>query len=126
MNLTLKKFIGLSLLSGFVLVIGTVPLNLLTKKQLDLTPVYFVVPLVMIVTILFHYFLLQVSKGESKTFIGKFMASSGIKLMIYLTVIVVYVVSYQHNAKVFLTTFLISYFVFTVIEVLFILNHLKK
>lgn len=126
MNPALKKFIGYCLLTGSVLIAGTLPLNYLTEKNLDLTPVYFVVLFVMVITILFHLYLLQVSKGDSKTFISKFMASSGVKLMIYLAVIVIYIVSYRLNAKVFLTSFLISYFVFSVIEVIFILTHLKK
>jgi hypothetical protein len=126
MNPALKKFIGYCLLTGSVLIVGTLSLNYLTVKHLDLTPVYFVVFFVMVITILFHLYLLRVSKGDSKTFISKFMASSGLKLMIYLTVIVVYIVSYRLNAKVFLTSFLISYFVFSVIEVIFILTHLKK
>jgi len=126
MNPALKKFIGYCLLTGSVLIAGTLPLNYLTNKHLDLTPVYFVVPFVMVITIFFHFYLIQVSKGESKTFIGKFIASSGLKLMIYLAVIVVYIVSYPNNSKVFLTSFLISYFVYSVIEVLIILNQLKK
>jgi len=126
MNPALKKFIIFSLIACIVLIIGALPLSLFTSKQIDITPVFFVVPFVMILTIIFHSYLLQVFKGDNKTFIGKFMASSGVKLMIYLTVIVFYVVSYKYNSTVFLTIFLISYIVFTFIEVVFILSHLKN
>jgi hypothetical protein len=126
MNAAFKKFVLYSLVSCLVLIMGIWPLSFFTDKQIDITPVFFVVPFVMIITIIFHSYLLQASKSDPKTFVGKFIASSGLKLMIYLTVIVFYIVWYQYNSKVFLTAFLISYIVFTFIEVVFILIHLKK
>lgn len=126
MNPALKKFIIFSLVACIVLIAAAIPLSYILHKHLDITPVYYVVPFIMAITIIFHYYLLQASKGESKKFISKFMASSGIKLMIYLTVIVLFVLSYPKNITVFLVSFLISYFVFTFIEVVFILSHLKK
>ncbi len=126
MNSALKKFIVYTVVAGFILVMGAWLLNSLIDNKLSITPVFFVVPFVMIVTILFHFYLLKASKGDAKVFVGKFVASSGIKLMLYLTVIVFYVVWYRQNEKVFLTSFLISYIVFTFIEVLFILSQTKK
>jgi hypothetical protein len=126
MSSDFKKFILYSIISCFVLMMGAWPLSVFTDKRIDITPVFFVIPFVMIITIIFHSYLLQASKNDPKTFIGKYIASSGLKLMIYLTVIVFYIVWYQYNSKIFLTTFLISYIVFTFIEVVFILSHLKK
>jgi hypothetical protein len=126
MDPALKKFIVYSLVAGIVLLFGAWPLLVFTDYQVDISPVFFVVPFVLVITIVFHYYLLQAAKGEPKAFIGKFMASSGIKLMIYLAVIVFYVIWHPQNSTVFLTAFLISYIVFTFIEVVFILSHLKK
>jgi hypothetical protein len=126
MNTAFKKFILYSVVAGAVLMFGAWPVYLFFGSRLDIFPVFFVVPFVMAVTILFHYYLMQALSGNPKSFVNKFMALSGIKLMLYLTVIVFYVVWYQQNISVFLTTFLISYFVFTFIEVIFILSQLKK
>jgi hypothetical protein len=126
MNIAFKKFVIYSLVASFVLLMGTALVSAFANNQLNTAPVYFVVPFVMIITIIFHSYLLQATKGDAKAFIPKFMASSGIKLMLYLAVIVFYIVWYERDVKVFLTSFLISYIVFTFIEVVFILSHIKK
>lgn len=126
MNPALKKFLLYSVLAGIILVVGAWSLNSYFKNPLDITPVFFVVPFVMVITALFHSYLIQAAKNDTKSFVNKYMASSGIKLMLYLTVIVLYIVGYHQNIKVFLISFLISYFVFTFIEIIFILSHIKK
>jgi hypothetical protein len=126
MNPELRKFILYSVITGALIILGAWPISVYSPREIDILPVYFIVPFVMIVTILFHAFLLHASKGDPKTFIGKFIASSGLKLMIYIAVIVMYVIVYNHNSTVFLSAFFISYIGFTIIEILFILNHLKK
>lgn len=88
-------------------------------------------PLAMLVvagiTSLAHYFLTEaVQKRKQREFNNLFISVTGLKLMFYLFGIVIYVVLNTGNAKIFLITFLILYFIFTTLEVVSIMSHIKR
>ena len=87
---------------------------------------YGVILLVLGVTILFHSFLINAAAKENMAFINKFLALTGIKLLFYLFFIVGYIFLIGIQPVSFLLTFLFSYLVFTVFEVVSILGFLKK
>jgi hypothetical protein len=87
--------------------------------------VYLLVPFVMLVTSSVHYILMKVSSNP-RTFIGKFVAFSGLKLIIFLIAILVYAFLIKNEVVIFMLGFLITYFVFTILEISAILKFLKK
>jgi hypothetical protein len=90
------------------------------------TGVFFVIPFVMVITVVFHFVLMKASMVNPRNFVGKFVAFSGIKLMIYLIVILVYAFTIKSEIVIFLLSFLITYVLFTTIEISAILKFLKK
>jgi uncharacterized membrane protein len=84
------------------------------------------IPFIMLVTILLHSILIIASKNNPNKFINKFMASSGLKLMLYLVVIIIYVFFVKRDIILFICAFLSLYLMFTVLEISAIINHLKK
>ena len=74
----------------------------------------------------FHYSVLQVSEKETSKFSSKFMMVSGIKMIIYLVIIVFYAFSFPEKAKIFLISFFVLYLLYTVFEVILIVNYFNK
>ena len=87
--------------------------------------VYLVIPFVMLVTAVVHYVLIKASSNP-RTFIGKFAAFSGLKLLVYLIAILIYAFSVKNEIVIFMLSFLITYFIFTIFEISAILKFLKK
>ena len=73
-----------------------------------------------------HYSILQVAEKETSKFTSRFLMATGIKMIIYLIFIIVYVFSHTTNAKIFLIYFLIHYLLYTAFEVYMILRYLKQ
>lgn len=85
-----------------------------------------VIVLVLVVTILFHSLLIKATAARPMSFINKFIAFTGAKLLLYLFIILGYVFIVSIQPVSFLLIFLCSYIVLTVFEVISILNFLKK
>jgi hypothetical protein len=77
-------------------------------------------------TVLFHYILVSATAERPGIFVNRFVALTGARLLFYLTVIIVYVLLVHYQAISFMITFLIGYFVYTIFEVVAILQYLKK
>ncbi len=69
------------------------------------------------VTFLVHFVLLKSTEKKFSKFYSSFMLSTTAKLMLYLTVLVVYSLLNKNNAVNFIITFLILYILFTIFEV---------
>jgi hypothetical protein len=125
MKSALKSFVFVSLALGIVL---SCAFFYVWEMQMinSFYPSAFAILFVMSLTILFHFYLLKISNGNAKLFFGKFIGSSGIKLMIYLLTIVLFIFLIPGYSKTFLITFLISYVLFSFTEIFFILKFLKK
>lgn len=87
---------------------------------------YVVVFLVFGVTVFFHSVLIKAASKQNMAFINKFLAFTGFKLLLYLFFIVGYIFLIGIQPVSFLLTFLFTYLVFTVFEVVSILEFLKK
>jgi hypothetical protein len=87
--------------------------------------VYFLVPFVLLVTIVVHFVLIKASSNP-RTFVGKFVAFSGLKLIIFLMAILIYAFLVKDEVVLFMMSFLITYFIFTILEISAILKFLKK
>jgi len=120
-----RKFILVALiiavLSGFLAWV----LNITVLKQHYFVGVYLCIPFIMLVTIVIHSFL-TISKNEPKKFINRFMAISGIKLFLYLIVIVIYTLAVNRDNIIFVISFFSLYVIYTITEISVILAYLKK
>lgn len=75
-----------------------------------------------VTTFLLHLFLHKMSKGNPKRFISYFMGATGIKLFLYMTVLIIFVFSLPDHAVGFISEFFVLYVFFTVYEVYFTLK----
>ncbi len=73
-----------------------------------------------------HFFTLRSSKKEPKRFPSYFMGITGIKMLVYLGAIGIYVLLFRDLAIPMLIAFLAFYLVYMVLEVKSILSDLKK
>lgn len=90
-------------------------------------PIFWVIlALIAILTALFHYSIIQVKEKGVTKFSTRFMMVSGVKMIIYLALIVSYVFSNSEKATPFLISFFVLYLIYTVFEVILIIKYLKN
>ncbi len=77
-------------------------------------------------TALIHYILIKVSEQNPKNFVTYFMAITGIKLFVYLIIIIAFALLMREQALGFSICFLLMYFLYTSFEVFVLLKHFKK
>jgi hypothetical protein len=75
-----------------------------------------------VTTLLLHLFLRKASKGNPKRFITYFMGATGIKLFLYMAVLLIFILFKPDRAVGFVLEFFILYLFFTAYEVYFILK----
>jgi hypothetical protein len=73
-----------------------------------------------------HLFLVNSAKGEPQGFIRKYMASTVFKFMFYMLLLIVLLLYTSDNKTILILHFLFYYAVFTVLEVGFLYNELRK
>ncbi|MBU8892615.1 MAG: hypothetical protein KOO66_07535 [Bacteroidales bacterium] len=122
----LKKFIIREIV--FASILGVIAYILFqTILEEYYLPIFWILfGLITVFTAVFHFSVLQVSEKEPSKFSSRFMMVSGIKMIIYLIIIVFYAFSFPEKAKIFLISFFILYSLYTVFEVILIINYFKK
>jgi hypothetical protein len=78
------------------------------------------------ITLALHWYLVRSSRKEIIKFTPRFMGATGIKMMLYVILIVVYLLIDRAHAVSFLIWFLICYFLYTVVEILSILRYINN
>jgi uncharacterized membrane protein len=68
----------------------------------------------------------KADQKKPKTFVGYFMAITGIKLFAYLIIITVYALVVGKAALGFVLWFLVLYLLYSGFEVVMLMKHLKK
>ena len=68
-------------------------------------------------TLFFHFGLLRASAGRPQAFVRFYMASTTIKLLLHIGVILLYCLFHREDAVRFIITFLVMYILFTTFEV---------
>lgn len=94
--------------------------------QFFTSSVYLLIGVLFIINCLFHAFLTHTAVNKSSAFIRYFLASTMLKLFVYIIIILLMVFLGTPLIKVFLVAFLMFYFVYTAHEVFSILQFLKK
>jgi hypothetical protein len=77
-------------------------------------------------TFLIHWILVKADQKNPKTFVGYFMAITGIKLFTYLIIITVYALIVGKAALGFVLWFLVLYLLYSGFEVVMLMKHLRK
>jgi hypothetical protein len=78
------------------------------------------------ITLALHWYLVRSSRKEIIKFTPRFIGATGIKMLLYIILIVVYLLIDRAHAVAFLLWFLICYFLYTVVEIISILRYLKN
>lgn len=86
----------------------------------------FVLLFVFLFTTVIHAILLKTARKKPKKLINRFLMLTGLKMMIYLLIMIIYLVISKQDSAPFLITFLIVYLVFSFFETLSILSYLKR
>jgi len=82
--------------------------------------------IIAIVTVFSHLKLMNTIEENARRFTTTFLSVMCVKLFIYLVFILVCLLIDRSQALIFVGTFLILYFIFTIFEVVEISNYLKK
>jgi len=121
-----RKFLIRELIFALIIAIISYVLFQTVLKEYYLPVFWLLFGIITIFTAVFHLSVLQVSDKSSAKFSSKFMMVSGIKMIVYLMLIVYYAFSFPEKAKTFLISFFILYLLYTVFEVFLIVRYLKK
>jgi ABC-type Fe3+-siderophore transport system permease subunit len=113
----------------FTLSVTTAVMIALAMLIYSLTPPYYYTPafpflllFFYIINFLMYRFLLKEMEKRPEKFINAFMAVTTTKLVLYMSVMIVYALVFKEDAKQFITVFFILYVVYTSIEVVSLLR----
>ena len=84
--------------------------------------IYYLVYFFTFTTLILHLVLFKLMKRSPRKFITYFMAAVGLKLFIYLAILLILVFSFPNRAVGILAEFFVLYLLFTVYETYFILK----
>ncbi len=126
MSVASRKFIfKISLFTLIVFVIASILFSTVLKTWF--LPSYpYQLLLIASVTTIGHLIIINASEQNSRKFSTAFLASVTLKLMIYLTFLLVFLLIDHSKVIPFVLTFIIFYVLFTVFEVIEVLNFIKK
>ena len=79
-----------------------------------------------LITIAFHYGITKATASRPQVFVHYYMASTSIKLLLNLGIIVVYSMLHREMAVRFILSFMILYFLFTIFEVAYVWKTIRK
>lgn len=109
-------FLKLILLSALLFLIFYLSINSFPAIINKFYP--FIISFFAIITLGFHILLSKKKENKFSSFVNNFMAFTMLKLLIYLTVLLVMVFADKTNAKSFIITYFINYLIFTSFEVI--------
>jgi hypothetical protein len=79
-----------------------------------------------ILTLVFHGYIVRASKRTLSKFTPRYLGATGIKMLVYMISVGIYIIIDSSEVIVFLVSFFILYLFFTVFEVRAVLKFLKK
>lgn len=86
----------------------------------------FVLLFIFLFTTVIHAILLKTARKKPKKLVNRFLMLTGLKMMIYLLIMIIYLIISKQDSVPFLLTFFIVYLVFTIFEISSILSCLKR
>ena len=107
----MNKFIKqLCILTLVVIVASVFMRNYLTVWWPAIVGFFFIVGLIV------FYFADKAKKKDMRKFTNFYMGATVLKMVVYLTIILVYAISFKEDAKRFAVTFLVYYLVYSIFE----------
>ncbi len=125
MNNHLKKFISRGIIISLILSIAGFFLFITILKEYFSFSFPVLLLVIFLITVLFHRYLIRSAGESNKKFPAKFLGATGIKMGLYMILIIIYVVLDRENAVPFLLVFMIIYLTFTIFEIISILNYIN-
>ncbi len=125
MNNHLKKFIIRGIIISLILSIAGFFLFITILKEYFSFSFPVLLLVVFLINVLFHRYLIRSARRSNRKFPIKFMSATIIKMGLYLILIFLFVVFDRENAVPFLFVFIIIYVIFTIFEVISVLDYLK-
>ncbi len=126
MNPELRKFLKkLLILASIVGIIIIAVLYALPPEKITPALPYLLIFHVAATLISFMYIQKKTTAAPGK-FINVYMASTTVKLLLYIAILMVYALNNLHDAVNFIVSFFILYLIFTVYEVIELVNHNKR
>ncbi|MBE9511484.1 MAG: hypothetical protein IMY71_11445 [Bacteroidetes bacterium] len=125
MNNHLKKFIIRGIIISLILSIAGFFLFITILKEYFSFSFPVLLLVIFLINVLFHRYLIRSAGGSNRKFPIKFLSATGIKMGLYLILIILFVVFDRENAVPFLFVFMTIYVVFTIFEVVSVLDYLK-
>ena len=118
-------FLASALLASAIIITAYLLLQLLFPEYYF--QLFFLVPVFIFgIVNLVHRFLIRASDLQPARFLSRYIGAMGVKLLIYIVFLLVILLADREHALPFLIIFLFSYLVFTIFEVVSILNYLKN
>jgi len=78
------------------------------------------------ITLALHWYLLKSSRKEIIKFTPRYIGATGIKMMLYVIIIIIYLLIDREYAVSFLVFFLFCYLLYSTIEIISILKYLRN
>jgi hypothetical protein len=120
-----KTLIGLILITLFLFATGMILFRTVLKEQyFQFFP--FLILILFSVNAGFFYFFHRSLRKPANEFIRRFMASTGIKLIIYLILILSYILTTTQTAIPFTVTLAVSYLTYTAYDLVIMLSLIKQ
>ena len=126
MNNHLKIFISRGIIISLILFIAGFFLFITILKEYFSFSFPVLLLVIFLITVLFHRYLIRSAGESNKKFPAKFLGATGIKMGLYMILIIIYVVLDRENAVPFLLVFMIIYLTFTIFEVISVLKYINS
>jgi len=120
------KFNLLISLLTVVCALGIGAWNQYAPVSLQVRSLWFILALFVSVTVITHQLLMKAALKDPNGFVRTFLASTSIKLFLFLVFLVGFCLFNKSQAVPFIICFLAHYLLFTTFEVYILLKHFKK
>ena len=100
--------------------------NMQAAEALRFPAGYFLLGFFSVTVTLIHLFLMSAAKGDGQAFVSRYLASTVMKFMFYILMLVFVLLLSKFDKRVLIVHFLFYYVVFTVLEVGFLYTELEK
>jgi len=120
---SITRFIIRLIILTLIVSLGAIIFNYLAPPTYITPALPFIIGLFFTITLIVHYLLLKASEKKFSRFSTNFMLTTFIKLIMYLFIIVGYAFLNKKDAITFILTFFIMYLIYTIFEVVSILNY---
>jgi hypothetical protein len=126
MNATSRQFIVKILILTLLIYAITTILFYTVFKMWYFAAYPYLLLLIATITTIGHLLVIKASGQNTRRFTTAYMASVTLKLIVYLSVLLVYLLIDRSNMIPFVCTFLVIYILFTIFEVTQVLAFIKK